>query len=207
MAAFNVSPTQNRTFHGRVPLPACKEPFTFNNGQQARTASELVLLCEMFALEGADHLLSGRVECWLSEIGYSDLAALAARARLSNGSVASRLDQFLHATGLPLQADLMIHERRVANRPRRQSESEARRHALEVQQRVEANVARQAATAVQIEAVHQAEAAFQAEAARQAAVNISAEAARPTDAEPPAEAARQVEAASQADLASVGMGF
>ncbi|HNT24136.1 MAG TPA: hypothetical protein PKM21_07220 [Anaerolineales bacterium] len=143
MAALNV-PTTSHGAMRRQALPQIViPPFNFNNGQQARTAIELVLLCEMFALEGVDHLLSGRVECWLSEIGRTDLAAVAARARLNNGSVASRLDQFLRGTGLPLQADLMIHERRIAGRSRRQMESEASRRALDEQMRRETEANRQ----------------------------------------------------------------
>ncbi len=135
MAALNAPTTSHNPMRRQALPQIIIAPFTFNNGQQARTATELVLLCEMFALEGVDHLLSGRVECWLSEVGRTDLAAVAARARLGNGSVANRLDQFLRGTGLPLQADLMIHERRIASRFRRQMASEACRLALDEQVR------------------------------------------------------------------------
>jgi serine/threonine protein kinase len=69
--------------------------FQFESGGEATTPEELADLCAHYSSEAAEHLYSGEIESWLSEIGEHDLARATRRIRVTVGDPEMGVNRFL----------------------------------------------------------------------------------------------------------------
>jgi serine/threonine protein kinase len=69
--------------------------FQFESGGEATTPEELADLCAHYSTEAAEHLYSGEIESWLSEIGEHDLARATKRIRATVGDPEMGVNRFL----------------------------------------------------------------------------------------------------------------
>ena len=72
------------------------EPYYFSpSGRTATTLTEFLAACQVEPQTAVHHLREGHFEPWLRDVGRHDLAAAAARIRLTGSVTRARLREFL----------------------------------------------------------------------------------------------------------------